>query len=148
MENYEEIYNNGLSEFLTKMEEIKKQMVEEGEKIFRKSMKTYFDRNPEVEGICWTQYTPYFNDGEACVFYVNEVYPVTKDALQKLEIDNVFGINCPYDVESDEWDSPAGKELGHIFRNIPGDVFETMFGDHAIIVMDRNKIQVEEYSHE
>jgi hypothetical protein len=28
----------------------------------------------EVSGICWNQYTPYFNDGEPCVFRVGEVY--------------------------------------------------------------------------
>lgn len=28
----------------------------------------------EVTGIAWTQYTPYFNDGEPCVFSVGEPY--------------------------------------------------------------------------
>lgn len=29
---------------------------------------------PEVTGIAWTQYTPYFNDGEPCVFRAGEPY--------------------------------------------------------------------------
>lgn len=29
---------------------------------------------PEVSGIAWTQYTPYFNDGEPCVFQAGEAY--------------------------------------------------------------------------
>lgn len=30
--------------------------------------------HPEVTGIAWTQYTPYFNDGDPCVFSVGEPY--------------------------------------------------------------------------
>lgn len=30
-----------------------------------------FAAYPDVEGVRWTQYTPYFNDGEPCVFSVN-----------------------------------------------------------------------------
>lgn len=29
---------------------------------------------PELLGIGWTQYTPYFNDGEPCVFHAGDVY--------------------------------------------------------------------------
>lgn len=29
--------------------------------------------NPKIEKIYWTQYTPYFNDGDPCIFGVNEI---------------------------------------------------------------------------
>jgi hypothetical protein len=35
-------------------------------------MKDFFQENPEVQCICWTQYTPHFNDGEPCEFGVHE----------------------------------------------------------------------------
>lgn len=30
--------------------------------------------HPEITGIAWTQYTPYFNDGEPCVFSASDPY--------------------------------------------------------------------------
>jgi hypothetical protein len=33
--------------------------------------------DPTIESFGWTQYTPYFNDGEPCVFSVNEELSVT-----------------------------------------------------------------------
>lgn len=40
----------------------------------------FFEQCPEVEKISWTQYAPYFNDGEACEFSVNElVYTLVGD---------------------------------------------------------------------
>lgn len=32
----------------------------------------FFERNPGVHGIRWTQYTPYWMDGEECTFSANE----------------------------------------------------------------------------
>jgi len=33
--------------------------------------KNFFESYPEIKSIVWNQYTPYFNDGEECVFSVN-----------------------------------------------------------------------------
>ena len=32
---------------------------------------------PDLEAFHWTQYTPYFNDGDACAFSVNSIYYFT-----------------------------------------------------------------------
>ena len=34
----------------------------------------FFENNPTIKLICWTQYTPYFNDGDTCTFRVNDIY--------------------------------------------------------------------------
>lgn len=34
---------------------------------------------PEGYAVCWTQYAPYFNDGEACVFSVHDAWVVKLD---------------------------------------------------------------------
>lgn len=44
------------------------------EKALNESVQKLFDAHPIVNEIFWTQYTPYFNDGEACEFSVNEAY--------------------------------------------------------------------------
>ena len=39
----------------------------------REEFKSFFEKFPEVESVRWSQYTPYFNDGEPCEFGVNEL---------------------------------------------------------------------------
>lgn len=41
----------------------------------------FFRRNPDVHAIRWTQYTPYFNDGEACSFSIGDVHLQITDTL-------------------------------------------------------------------
>lgn len=36
-------------------------------------VREFFDATPEIETVHWTQYTPFWNDGEECVFSVNEI---------------------------------------------------------------------------
>lgn len=40
--------------------------------IFADGCKDIFESIPEVSSFSWTQYSPYFNDGDECVFGVNE----------------------------------------------------------------------------
>lgn len=41
--------------------------------VFQSMLKAVLDHD-EVLGLTWTQYTPYFNDGDPCVFCANDVY--------------------------------------------------------------------------
>lgn len=47
--------------------------------IYQEGLKEYamgiLEKYPNVKGISWTQYTPYFNDGEPCEFGINADYP-------------------------------------------------------------------------
>ena len=45
-----------------------------GEKAVREAVKEFLAACPEVKRLRWTQYTPYFNDGEECIFDVHGVY--------------------------------------------------------------------------
>jgi len=53
---------------------LRKQMQEESNKIFGELTKEFFDENPKLESFAWTQYTPYFNDGDTCEFQANTDY--------------------------------------------------------------------------
>ncbi len=46
---------------------------EELQKELNVMVKEFFAVTPEIETIHWTQYTPYWNDGEECTFSVNEI---------------------------------------------------------------------------
>lgn len=44
----------------------------EGQAAVKDAFKDFFDKYPEVRSIVWTEYTPYFCDGDPCYFEVNE----------------------------------------------------------------------------
>ena len=69
--NYEQLMKN----FDTLNERIKaahKEMQETSEGLIEEAAKRFLGNCPEVTGVHWTQYTPYFNDGDSCEFSVNE----------------------------------------------------------------------------
>jgi hypothetical protein len=89
------------------------------------SFEGFFKAFPEVKTIVWRQYTPYFNDGDECVFHVSELdfspllhYDV-KDAHAEDyedEKDRPFTTCVRYDYETvpnpdyvpgDRWRSPT-----------------------------------------
>jgi hypothetical protein len=55
-------------------ENYEKALRAQGQQIMRGAIEEFFMLNPKVTGVAWTQYTPYFNDGEECVFGVNDPY--------------------------------------------------------------------------
>lgn len=123
------------------------------------------------EGIArfgWHQYTPYFNDGDPCVFSASRVWVRTVD-------DTDDGIDT-YDLEvsrthpslgNERWDGAASRwdtfvnernDAGRYERckefsdAVEGGAFDDVlmeaFGDHAEITVTREGIMVESYEHE
>ena len=126
-----------------------------------------------VTALVWTQYTPFFNDGDVCVFGASgEVY-----SNVELSADDIEDAS-PYDTEDDnvwseieykpgyEWD-----RLSHDFKKIrnykaPTGMFEAVdalqainsgafddvlrnnFGEHAKVVATPEKFYVQYYDHE
>ncbi len=108
----------------------------------------------------WAQYTPYFNDGDACVFSTYGVFAVTKESTERAKVaSGVF-----YDENDlDRWDhvirtyaygddpkSPQHHidfmdqlESGHYDNDL-----ESTFGDPALVIITKEGITVEYYSHE
>lgn len=97
-----------------------------------------FKACPSIEKIRWTQYTPYFNDGEPCEFSVG---------------DRQFKIGDDWLDAYDNW--PDGErervlKADKVFdAPIFEDVFEVTFGDHTrVTVLRDGTFEVEEYEHD
>lgn len=136
--------------------------------------------SPDVAAVKWTQYTPYFNDGEPCVFGANEIeVKFVPDAAARLAAlpDAILG---RYDAEEDDEDERGWLEgwnlttydrdaresvpnpqfadepwIGPVIAldlAVEGGEFDrvllTAFGDHANVVVTREGIEVEEYTHD
>ena len=165
---------SNLSERLrTSREEIailKAKMVAQSHDIFDSAIKEIFQLNDgQLEAIAWTQYTPYFNDGDVCEFTMGDIYFIT---------DGIADAGIPesvYDFESDEytqletrvpddwqrkraaegeswaikacgkWDKIVDKTLPEacheleIFMNKNGDIMEEIFGNHVRIIITVDK---------
>lgn len=53
-----------------------------------------------VEAVRWTQYTPYFNDGDACVFHTGEIYVKVKGLYDEKDLEDEDEY---YEDESNVW---------------------------------------------
>lgn len=63
---------NNFDELNAQIEAARKEMQAKSEGLIEAVVKQFLDNCPEVTGVHWTQYTPYFNDGGSCEFGVND----------------------------------------------------------------------------
>jgi hypothetical protein len=63
------------NELKAKIADARKQMEETAKGLFTEMAADLFAENPDLVSFGWTQYTPYFNDGDPCVFRCNGSYP-------------------------------------------------------------------------
>lgn len=123
-----------------KIEAARKELKEAGTGVLKDLLAPLFEKFPEVAAVSWTQYTPYFNDGDPCTFRSNHDEPAV---LDKEDMDdgqwyeNSFGYNS-------EQDKMASELLGVI----SDDDMEALFGDGYRIIVARDGVQVVEYDHD
>ena len=122
--------------------------------LFRGMFEGFFAAYPEVEAFRWHQYTPHFNDGEACTFGVHDLMIRNADSPEEGgDYDDGFDY-----LDCHEWDgnqrvaktddkSKALAALSENFRSLR-DIMEELFGDHAQVTVTREGVEVDEYSHD
>ncbi len=76
--------------------------------------------DPNVRGLAWTQYTPYYNDGDPCVFRACEP-SISLHNLERQEYYDYSWMEEDSDVNNREWISPYSES------------FERLIGDDAKI---------------
>jgi len=106
---------------------LKEEYQKEAKKLFQKGIKELFEKIDGLKSFSWTQYTPYFNDGEACEFGVNNTG---------------IKVNNEYEEYNDKY-----TLIRKFLQSFEVDVYLDMFGDHCEVTVYQNKIVVEEYEH-
>lgn len=147
----------------------------EAQAMFKETMKEFFDKNPGITALKWTQYTPYFNDGDACVFRVNDVY-YTNASADELENVTAWGeyegedesvwvtYNIAYVLNSGRkyYEDEVAKILAAggvdegscelidkmIQSSEMEEIMKEMFGDHVVITATRDGFDVNNYEHD
>lgn len=109
-----------------------------------------FDAHPILTSFAWQQYTPYFNDGDTCEFSANTDYPtITFADGETDEESGTYGFDKKKSLTEKEQAVAAVHEFLAAFDD---DDFESMFGDHMEVTVNRGtkkiEIEVTEYSHD
>lgn len=133
------------------MEAAKEQVRVAGKQAVAALFKAFFEEYPAVKAVGWTQYTPYFNDGEPCVFGVGEPYLTTKSG-------DFSEMSSLYDDEDDEsgycfksdyyLKGPLKTAIGRLAASMDNDIFESAFGDHVLVIATPAGFHVNEYNHD
>lgn len=154
-----------IKEFKSKKKEFQEKMQTE----FKKSVAEYFKKYPIVEGIVWSQYTPYFNDGDECVFRVGDPNLVLKEEayeafpedqkeffyqedyhFKKLDLDNkgLVGISISYRAKDSEFIKDT-NEVFSLWNSDIDDIFKAMFDDHVCVYLKNNgEVVVQDIDHD
>lgn len=123
-------------------------------------LKPLFEKSQgKIKSFGWTQYTPYFNDGDECTFSVNLDYSLEVNGEDTDEINGLdwrikyYLKNGEYSEEkTDEWDIELFKlveEFKEILSSIDDEFYKDLFGDHVqVTVYENGNIEVEEYEHD
>lgn len=146
-------------------EEIKKIKSELREKLrdnFHGLTKELFNSYPELDSIGWRQYTPYFNDGEACEFRSAHDYPNINGNdenygeseqpegvldIVKLGSEEIYDENWKM-VKNPDYNpyyNEIVKTVKEFLNQFDDEDMEDLFGDHVIVHITSNGVDVEEY---
>lgn len=138
---------------------------ENGKSLIKVATEGVFETFPGLRSIQWAQYTPYFNDGDACTFSVHECrVQFTEEYWSSLSETEK---ECFYEY-GDGWEfddyqlkqlaatgkgeelrklSQAIRELDSIKNNLE-EMLEETFGNHVKVIVSRDGIKTKEHRHD
>ena len=128
--------NDKLKLLVEEIDKLKQELTQKARDGLMQCLKELFEMHPEVKKLQFTAYTPYWNDGDECTYWCNA---------------SSADINVSDDDE--EEDCPkVSQKVERIFRNALGtiddDTWKEIVGDHALVIITPQGIDVQEYEHE
>lgn len=142
-----------IKDLVKEFEDLRKDFRKKGEKLLKTAFKEFFSANPKIKQIYWTQYTPYFNDGDECTFNVHDFYANVGekdyDFAREHEIEDNEGTMSHYSTTPGfEPEQKAFKKFVQIMNTLPDEIYKDTFGDHCQVIANRKGFDVEEYEHD
>jgi hypothetical protein len=156
------------NELVDKKKRADEEMKAAAKAFFTAEAKVLFENNAELESFAWRQYTPYFNDGDECIFRVNTdtiVFtwntPITEE--EKDPFEHKWGAEV-YSIEQDvkrgnkDWQGrptaftskhQTALNVGEFLDQFDEDTYKFLFGDHIEITVHRDgSITDEQFDHD
>lgn len=158
------------------LEEYNEMLRQKAEPAFRRLFDKYFEAHPEVVALSFTAYTDYFNDGDTCYYHVHsvdfqvrpgvmtpkwkrvskgtetykpgwsqeeitrEIWEDVQDGEEELDPEEWHDSNC-HDLEEKLELDKLNSALDKL-----EDMIQSVYGDHKQFTIDRDGIEVEEYT--
>lgn len=147
------------------IQKMKQEVLETSNKIFTECAKSIFDEHPKVKSFSWRQYTPYFNDGETCIFSADTDYInvndesvdeaewmsptiITKYGTWNRELRKYEGREEELNPKFDPEMAKAVEEIREFLSHFENDFYLNQFGDHAEITITADGVSIDEYEHD
>lgn len=135
----------------------KKNLEEKVQAEFSKLFTDFFAKYDDVELVRFAAFTPYFNDGEPCIYGVNDMECVLKSQEDTEDYDrdsygygengctdSSWGAGIPWPSEEMKNDFAA---IAKAVRQIPDEIMEGALGE-GLHIITRDGIETQEYDHD
>lgn len=139
---------NVIQEYNDRLTHLKTEVVAQFEDSLKHIFKLIFKEYQDIERIIWVQYTPYFNDGDPCVFKYRslDAYPFGFSETPEAQEEGLDGTKWYGDYfPTDKY--PLLKQMDDVFRESE-DLLLFMFGDHVEVTVTRDGLTVDWYEHD
>ena len=152
-----------LEALLSDFNQYKQQFQAQAQEKFRDYFVKFWETNPAIKAVIWSQYAPYFNDGDPCTFSVHGTYFTNAEGGDLDDISwggDYYGENdsiwCDYSFGG-EWGTPkpdgldggSAEQLSKLIcSNEMESVMEMMFGSDSKVIATREGFQVEDITGE
>jgi hypothetical protein len=142
-------YDADLGEMATAKRQYEAVMKAKGKSAITAAVTRFLDAHPKAEAVRWTQYTPHFNDGDACTFSVNEPSVKLGGDEDGDEDGFYYGYSLTYE-NSDPERKTMKRDLDGLHSALSEieDAVQLAFGDGYLITATRAGVEVEEYDHD
>jgi hypothetical protein len=127
------------------IKEFQARMEKEGKDLFLQMSKSLFEENPTLVKFGWHQYTPYFNDGDECVFSADlgDPHILLEGQDEDLYDEQEYFSDSEKSDEANVW-----RNVRTFLEQFSDDDVEMFFGDHVEVIVKRDGVEVQEYSHD
>lgn len=146
-----------LEKFLTNLytvEETKKQLHKDLRDHFYELVQLeVFSKHPLLQSFSWTQYTPYYNDGDLCNFGAGINYLDVVFGEEKFNDLNSFAFN-PIGLEWHKKEQnvvglkEAYQDVAILLAKFSNDTYLHVFGDHTRVTVTNKEVLISDYSHD
>ena len=128
---------------------------QEAAALVKPMLSEFIKQNPQVKAVKWSQYTPYFNDGDACTFRVNEPY-FFFEGVENNDPEEDEGYDA-WSMGHEKYGPPVGvvsqqtiKACAELATELGGisDALKDLFGDHVQVIVTAGGVSVDEYDHD
>jgi hypothetical protein len=169
-ENSEESILEKIKREILNFKKKKETLVNELRLEFPKLLTPLMEESLHIKDISWTQYTPYFNDGDECTFGVNtdylyvngddeaNVYREVKSVKIKNEEDlerdkqiceelgyrhykkKIGDYGYKKNIEYSKSEDKILKNIKKVLSQIPDDFYKDLFGDHSKVTITKEGV--------